>query len=189
MTLRGRGSSGKGCSGWLLMGGAPRRARACRAMATGRRSGYTSAGAGRAIGSRCPTFGWRTCPLLSSVLLSLAGTLCTRGSGGRSVGTPRGARSDSRGRAKLSNLVERRTRLKRLQEAMTSTHSNDSAEEVMRRRREERVLGCFLGAALGDALGAASRRHPYAEIKKRYGPDGVSVLERAFDRRRAITDA
>ena len=59
----------------------------------------------------------------------------------------------------------------------------------MRRRREERVLGCFLGAALGDALGAAVEDTPYAEIKKRYGPDGVSVLERAFDRRGAITDA
>ena len=40
---------------------------------------------------------------------------------------------------------------------MTSTYCNDSAEEVMRRRREERVLGCLLGAALGDALG---RRRP-----------------------------
>src|SRR3954454_22408613 len=110
MTLHGRDSSGKGCSGWLSIGEAPRRARACRAMATGRRSGYTSAGAGRAIGSRCPTFGWRTCPLLSSVFLSLAATLCTRGSVVRSAETPRGALSDSRGRAKFSNLVERRSR-------------------------------------------------------------------------------
>ena len=105
MTLRGRGSSGKGCSGWLSTGGAPRRARACRAMATGRRSGYTSAGAGRAIGSRCPTFGWRTCPLLSSVLSSSAGRSCTRGSAGRSAGTPRGARSDSRDRAHVTDQL------------------------------------------------------------------------------------
>jgi hypothetical protein len=147
MTSCGRGSSGKGSSGWLSMGGAPRRAKACRAMATGRPSGSTNAGAGQAIGSPCPTFGWRTCPLLSSVLSSLAGTLCTRGSAGRSVGTPREARSDSRGRAELSHLVERRTRFERLQEAVARTHSNDSAEEVMRRQREERVRAVSLGSS------------------------------------------
>src|SRR6187401_1633356 len=48
---------------------------------------------GRGPGDRfsLPYFGCRTCPLLSSVLLSLAGTSCTRGSAGQSVGIPRGA--------------------------------------------------------------------------------------------------
>ncbi|MEU6034914.1 ADP-ribosylglycohydrolase family protein [Actinomadura sp. NPDC047616] len=38
----------------------------------------------------------------------------------------------------------------------------------------DRVLGCLLGGAIGDALGAPVEGVPLAEIRRRYGPDGIT---------------
>lgn len=53
---------------------------------------------------------------------------------------------------------------------------------------ERRVLGCILGGAIGDALGAAIEVLSDAEIRSRFGPKGVSGYELAYGRRGAITD-
>ncbi|MEU6266931.1 ADP-ribosylglycohydrolase family protein [Saccharopolyspora shandongensis] len=52
----------------------------------------------------------------------------------------------------------------------------------------ERVLGCFLGGALGDALGADLEFITAEEITKRFGPDGPSGLREAYGVHGAITD-
>ncbi|MGP4015301.1 ADP-ribosylglycohydrolase family protein [Saccharopolyspora sp. 5N708] len=52
----------------------------------------------------------------------------------------------------------------------------------------ERVLGCFLGGALGDALGADLEFISADEITTRFGPDGPSGLREAYGVRGAITD-
>jgi ADP-ribosylglycohydrolase len=48
--------------------------------------------------------------------------------------------------------------------------------------------GCLLGGAVGDALGAPVEFAKLAEIRRRFGPRGVTGLEEAFGRRGAITD-
>ncbi|MGI8308620.1 ADP-ribosylglycohydrolase family protein [Saccharopolyspora hattusasensis] len=52
----------------------------------------------------------------------------------------------------------------------------------------ERVLGCFLGGALGDALGSDLEFISAEEISKRFGPDGPSGLREAYGVHGAITD-
>lgn len=53
----------------------------------------------------------------------------------------------------------------------------------------ERILGCFLGSALGDALGAPVEDLKLSHIKARFGEGGVTHLAPAFGRRGgAITD-
>ncbi|TDD40635.1 ADP-ribosylglycohydrolase family protein [Saccharopolyspora elongata] len=52
----------------------------------------------------------------------------------------------------------------------------------------ERVLGCFLGGALGDALGADLEFITAEEITERFGPDGPSGLREAYGVHGAITD-
>ncbi|MEV0085627.1 ADP-ribosylglycohydrolase family protein [Saccharopolyspora sp. NPDC050642] len=52
----------------------------------------------------------------------------------------------------------------------------------------ERVLGCFLGGALGDALGADLEFITAEEITKRFGTDGPSGLREAYGVHGAITD-
>ncbi len=52
----------------------------------------------------------------------------------------------------------------------------------------ERVLGCFLGGALGDALGADLEFITASEIAERFGPDGPSGLREAYGVHGAITD-
>lgn len=52
----------------------------------------------------------------------------------------------------------------------------------------DRVTACLLGGALGDALGAGIEFASLAQIRDRYGPDGVSGLVPAYGRRGAITD-
>ncbi len=52
----------------------------------------------------------------------------------------------------------------------------------------ERVLGCFLGGALGDALGSDLEFLSAEEISKRFGPDGPSGLREAYGVHGAITD-
>ncbi|GAA0524556.1 hypothetical protein GCM10011581_15670 [Saccharopolyspora subtropica] len=52
----------------------------------------------------------------------------------------------------------------------------------------ERVLGCFLGGALGDAFGADLEFSTAAEITARFGPDGPRGLREAYGVHGAITD-
>ncbi|GAA4620742.1 ADP-ribosylglycohydrolase family protein [Saccharopolyspora hordei] len=52
----------------------------------------------------------------------------------------------------------------------------------------ERVLGCFLGGALGDALGSDLEFMTAEAITARCGPDGPSGLREAYGVRGAITD-
>ena len=52
----------------------------------------------------------------------------------------------------------------------------------------ERVLGCFLGGALGDALGADLEFSTAEQIGEKFGPDGPSGLGEAYGVHGAITD-
>jgi ADP-ribosylglycohydrolase len=52
----------------------------------------------------------------------------------------------------------------------------------------ERVLGCFLGGALGDALGSDLEFISADEISARFGPDGPRGLREAYGVHGAITD-
>lgn len=52
----------------------------------------------------------------------------------------------------------------------------------------ERVRGCLLGGALGDALGASIEFSDLAEIRRRNGPAGVTGLTAAFGVRAPLTD-
>jgi ADP-ribosylglycohydrolase len=52
----------------------------------------------------------------------------------------------------------------------------------------DRVRGCLLGGAVGDALGAPVEFMSLDEIRRRFGPKGVSGYEPAYGRRGAITD-
>ncbi|WP_207920278.1 ADP-ribosylglycohydrolase family protein [Saccharopolyspora aridisoli] len=52
----------------------------------------------------------------------------------------------------------------------------------------ERVLGCFLGGALGDALGADLEFITAAQITERFGASGPSGLREAYGVHGAITD-
>ncbi|HSM50597.1 MAG TPA: ADP-ribosylglycohydrolase family protein, partial [Thermoanaerobaculia bacterium] len=52
----------------------------------------------------------------------------------------------------------------------------------------DRVRGCLLGGALGDALGAPIEFLSLGEIRERFGSGGLRHLERAYGRVGAITD-
>lgn len=52
----------------------------------------------------------------------------------------------------------------------------------------DRVRGCLLGGAVGDALGALVEFLSLNEIRQRFGPQGVTGYEPAYGRRGAITD-
>jgi ADP-ribosylglycohydrolase len=51
-----------------------------------------------------------------------------------------------------------------------------------------RVHGCLLAGALGDALGAPVEFMKLPQIRKRYGPQGITELDEAYGRVGAITD-
>jgi len=51
-----------------------------------------------------------------------------------------------------------------------------------------RILGCLLGGAVGDALGAPLEFMSLRAIRERFGPEGPAELEPAYGRRGAITD-
>lgn len=53
---------------------------------------------------------------------------------------------------------------------------------------EERIRGCILGGAIGDALGAPVEFDGIDEIRRRFGPAGVTDYAEAFGRKGAITD-
>ncbi len=52
----------------------------------------------------------------------------------------------------------------------------------------EKLRGCLLGGAVGDALGAPVEFLSIAEIKARFGPDGIQDYAPAYGRLGAITD-
>jgi len=53
---------------------------------------------------------------------------------------------------------------------------------------QSRVRGCLLGGAIGDALGASVEFMSLAEIKERFGPNGISDYAPAYGCIGAITD-
>ncbi|MHB1512070.1 MAG: ADP-ribosylglycohydrolase family protein [Acidiferrobacter sp.] len=52
----------------------------------------------------------------------------------------------------------------------------------------DRFVGCLLGGAVGDALGAPVEFLDYAEILERFGPAGITSYAPAYGRLGAITD-
>jgi ADP-ribosylglycohydrolase len=52
----------------------------------------------------------------------------------------------------------------------------------------DRIAGCLLAGAAGDALGAPVEFLSLGEIRRRYGPGGIRDLDRAYGRVGAITD-
>jgi ADP-ribosylglycohydrolase len=54
--------------------------------------------------------------------------------------------------------------------------------------RYDRIVGCLLGGAVGDALGAPLEFKTLDQIRERYGAEGVTGYEEAYGRPGAITD-
>ncbi|MCP3938823.1 MAG: ADP-ribosylglycohydrolase family protein [Actinomycetia bacterium] len=54
--------------------------------------------------------------------------------------------------------------------------------------RTDRIVGCLLGGAVGDALGAPTEFLAWSQIRSRYGDKGIVDLEEAYGRMGAITD-
>lgn len=53
---------------------------------------------------------------------------------------------------------------------------------------QDRIRGCLLGGAIGDALGAGIEFSSLPEVRDRYGPDGVTGFVPAYGRSGTITD-
>lgn len=49
----------------------------------------------------------------------------------------------------------------------------------------DRIRGCLLGGALGDALGAPVEFSSLDAIRAKYGADGISTFDTAYGRRGA----
>lgn len=58
----------------------------------------------------------------------------------------------------------------------------------MQRRSREHYQACLLGGAVGDALGASIEFLSLAEIRRRFGPAGLTDYAPAYGREGAITD-
>ena len=54
--------------------------------------------------------------------------------------------------------------------------------------RLDRIKGCLLGGAVGDALGAPVEFLEWAEIKTRFGADGITDFAPAYGMKGAVTD-
>lgn len=54
--------------------------------------------------------------------------------------------------------------------------------------RIDRYLGCMLGGAVGDALGAPVEFASLTDIRRRYGSEGIQDCDQAYGRVGAITD-
>ena len=67
--------------------------------------------------------------------------------------------------------------------ALTSWLSQPQTME----QAKKRFLGCLLGGAVGDALGAPVEFMKLSEIRERFGPEGIQGYEIAYGRRGAIT--
>jgi ADP-ribosyl-[dinitrogen reductase] hydrolase len=59
---------------------------------------------------------------------------------------------------------------------------------IKRPDRRSRILGCMLGGAVGDAMGAPVEFMTLEEICRRFGKTGVTGFEKAYGRRGAFTD-
>jgi ADP-ribosylglycohydrolase len=53
---------------------------------------------------------------------------------------------------------------------------------------EPTFVGCFLGGAVGDALGAAVEFMSWPEIRRHYGHQGIDAYSEVYGRKGAITD-
>src|SRR5678816_3372150 len=66
------------------------------------------------------------------------------------------------------------------------------ARDVFRRKPDapikQRWRGCLLGGAVGDALGAPVEFMTLDEIRRQFGPSGITEMTTAFGRKGAITD-
>jgi ADP-ribosylglycohydrolase len=51
----------------------------------------------------------------------------------------------------------------------------------------DRIGGCLLGGAVGDALGAPVEFESLRDIRRRFGPGGVQTMVEAYGRVGAIT--
>ncbi|CAM06008.1 ADP-ribosylglycohydrolase [Saccharopolyspora erythraea NRRL 2338] len=67
-------------------------------------------------------------------------------------------------------------------------HAKPEAPEYVAPSLTERVLGCFLGGALGDSFGSDLEFVSADEITARFGPQGPRGLRAAYGVRGAITD-
>ena len=56
------------------------------------------------------------------------------------------------------------------------------------RRNLDHYLGCLLGGAIGDALGAAVEFDSISDIRNKYGDKGIRLYDEAYGRKGAITD-
>ena len=54
--------------------------------------------------------------------------------------------------------------------------------------RDDRVLGCLIGGAIGDALGAGIEFMSWAEIESTFGPEGVRDFTLDYGHEAPITD-
>lgn len=61
-------------------------------------------------------------------------------------------------------------------------------EDVILRGNIDKIAGCLLGGALGDALGAPVESYTYNQIIKEYGPDGICELQCGIHGKAEITD-
>lgn len=61
-------------------------------------------------------------------------------------------------------------------------------QKLNQRRTLDNYLGCLLGGAVGDALGAAVEFDSMAEIRKKYGDKGIRTYDKVSGREGAVTD-
>lgn len=64
----------------------------------------------------------------------------------------------------------------------------EQGEMIAKQRQLDTLSGCLLGGAVGDALGAPLEFMSLAEIRSRFGPDGIRDYSPAYGRLGAITD-
>lgn len=81
--------------------------------------------------------------------------------------------------------AETKTRMKREAIATAMSHHPTNPPQL---RPLERARGCLVGGAVGDALGAPVEFLSLAEIRSKFGPQGVTQFEKAYGRLGAITD-
>lgn len=67
-------------------------------------------------------------------------------------------------------------------------HPSTSPRPLQNRRTRSAFRGCLLGGAVGDALGAPVEFTKLPDIRRRFGPKGVTGFAKAYGRVGAITD-
>jgi len=66
----------------------------------------------------------------------------------------------------------------------TVTRDNQQEFEFL----TDRIIGCLVGGAIGDALGAPIEFDSWETIEAKYGPSGVTGFNEAYGRVGAVTD-